>query len=224
MSGHWSDPERARRWDADNMEGNPIRAPHLELLVQLVGQSEPGWCLDLGCGSGVVAELILDRWPHLSLFGVDGSPPMLEMARQRLARFGDRSRLDRADLAGGLVAVDAPGCTAAIAVQALHHLNPPELEAVLDWTRGRLRPGSLLTIMDPVLIPSEQLYPTFHKAKELAGWRWNPETFAEYGGGLAEGHDRLLTLESYLAVMRKTGFETACLDVRADRVLLIGRR
>lgn len=205
------------------MEGNPIRAPHLELLIELLGQSEPGWCLDLGCGSGLVAERILDRWPHVTVFGVDGSPPMLEMARERLARFGDRSRLHQADLAGGLADIDPPECSAAIAVQALHHLLPPELEAVLAWTRSRLRPGGRLAIMDPVLIPTEQLYPAFRRAKELAGWRRNPETFGEYGGGLAEGHDRLLTLESYLALMRATGFDVACLDLRADRALLIGR-
>lgn len=41
---------------------------------------------------------------------------------------------------------------------------------------------------------------------------------------MAEGHDRLLTLEDYLGVLREAGFEAACLDLRADRALLAGRR
>lgn len=207
------------------MEGNPIRAPHLELLIELLGEPESGWCVDLGCGSGVVAERILDRWPVLRVFGVDGSPPMLEMARERLARFGDRVSLHQADLAAasGLAGLAPPLATAAIAIQALHHLPRAELGAVLEWTRERLQPGGLLAIIDPVLIPSERLYGAFRKAKEHAGWRWNPDTFAGYRGGLAEGHDRLLPVDEYLEVIRGAGFEAACLDLRADRALLIGR-
>ncbi|TMD87870.1 MAG: class I SAM-dependent methyltransferase, partial [Chloroflexi bacterium] len=32
-----------------------------------------GWVLDLGCGSGLVAEMVLDRFPAMSLFGLDSS-------------------------------------------------------------------------------------------------------------------------------------------------------
>jgi len=80
----WSDAEKARRWEASHLEGNPTRAGHLELLVELLAAAGPGCCLDLGCGSGLVAERILDRHEDLQVFGVDSSPPMLEMARARL--------------------------------------------------------------------------------------------------------------------------------------------
>ena len=48
------------------------------------------------------------------------------MARERLARFGERVRLARADLAnmGQVGALDTPTCTAAIAVQALQRPAP----------------------------------------------------------------------------------------------------
>src|SRR5215469_12794055 len=124
MSEYWADPGRAERWDAGHVRGNPIRRPHLDLLVEVLADAAPGWCLDLGCGSGLVAERILDRHPGLGVFGVDGSPPMLERAGERLARFGDRVRLERADLsdAGRLADLDPPPAAAAVAVQALHHL------------------------------------------------------------------------------------------------------
>ena len=52
--------------------------------------------LDLGCGSARIAEELLDDGAR-EYVGVDFSAPMLELARDRLARFGDRARLIEAD-------------------------------------------------------------------------------------------------------------------------------
>jgi len=52
--------------------------------------------LDLGCGSGRVGEEVLEAGAA-EYVGVDFSEPMLELARTRLARFGDRARLIEAD-------------------------------------------------------------------------------------------------------------------------------
>jgi trans-aconitate 2-methyltransferase len=54
--------------------------------------------LDAGCGSGRVTELLLDRLPGGSVVALDGSPAMLDQARQRLARFGARVEYVEADL------------------------------------------------------------------------------------------------------------------------------
>lgn len=187
MADLWSDAENARRWEASHLEGNPTRAGHLELLVELLAAAGPGCCLDLGCGSGLVAERILDRHEDLQVFGIDSSPPMLEMARARLDRFGKRVRLAQADLSNHeqFSALDVPSeLTAAIAVQALHHLDRPDLKRLLALVRERLRTRGLLLVVDPVLASSRWLYPLFWRAKTFLGWRWNPEAFEEYGGGL----------------------------------------
>ncbi len=54
--------------------------------------------LDAGCGSGRVTELLLDRLPRGRVVALDGSPSMLEEARRRLGRFGDRVDHVLADL------------------------------------------------------------------------------------------------------------------------------
>ena len=54
--------------------------------------------LDAGCGSGRVTEMLAERLPDGRLIALDGSPSMIDEARRRLARFGDRVSFVVADL------------------------------------------------------------------------------------------------------------------------------
>ncbi len=54
--------------------------------------------LDAGCGSGRVTELLAKRLPRGRVVALDGSPSMIEAARERLAPFGDRIEYVVADL------------------------------------------------------------------------------------------------------------------------------
>ncbi len=58
--------------------------------------------LDAGCGSGRVTEQLADRLPHGRVVALDGSASMVEAARGRLARFGDRIEYVVADLGAPL--------------------------------------------------------------------------------------------------------------------------
>lgn len=55
--------------------------------------------LDAGCGSGRVTEMLLARLPRGRVVALDASATMLEEARRRLARHGDRVEFVQADLA-----------------------------------------------------------------------------------------------------------------------------
>lgn len=54
--------------------------------------------LDAGSGSGRVTEVLVERLPDGHVVALDGSPSMVEQARERLARFGDRVTFVLADL------------------------------------------------------------------------------------------------------------------------------
>jgi trans-aconitate 2-methyltransferase len=58
--------------------------------------------LDAGCGSGRVTEVLAERLPRGRVVALDGSPSMLEQARRRLGRFGDRIEYALADLGAPL--------------------------------------------------------------------------------------------------------------------------
>src|SRR3954452_12552677 len=50
---------------------------------------------DLGCGPGNSTELLIERFPHAEVIGVDSSPDMLRQARERLPQ----GTFEQADLA-----------------------------------------------------------------------------------------------------------------------------
>ncbi len=54
--------------------------PALDLLARIPAPA-PGTVVDLGCGAGNLAPLLLERWPRAKLIGVDSSPEMLARAR-----------------------------------------------------------------------------------------------------------------------------------------------
>lgn len=72
------------------------------LAVGAVAARESPRVLDVGCGSGRIGEHVLAAGAG-DYLGIDFSEPMIDLARDRLARFGERVSLVAADfLAAGL--------------------------------------------------------------------------------------------------------------------------
>jgi len=67
-----------------------------ELALEAVRSHEHARVLDVGCGSGRIGELVL-LTDARSWVGVDFAAEMLELARERLARFGERAQIVEGD-------------------------------------------------------------------------------------------------------------------------------
>ena len=96
--------------------------------------------LDAGCGSGRVTELLAARLPRGRVVALDGSPSMIEAARDRLAPFGDRIEYVVADL-GRPLPID--GTVDAILSTATFHWVPDH-DALFANLAAVLRPGGRL--------------------------------------------------------------------------------
>ena len=85
-----------RDWDATSYErmSGPLEAMGREVLDRLDLRGDER-VLDAGCGTGRVTAALVERLPHGEVIAVDGSPAMVEAARERL---GDRADLRVADL------------------------------------------------------------------------------------------------------------------------------
>jgi trans-aconitate 2-methyltransferase len=96
--------------------------------------------LDAGCGSGRVTELLAERLPNGRVVALDGSPSMIDAARERLARFGDRIEYVVADL-GQPLPID--GAVDAVLSTAVFHWVPDH-DALFGNLATVTRPGGWL--------------------------------------------------------------------------------
>jgi len=96
--------------------------------------------LDAGCGSGRVTELLAARLPRGRVVALDGSPSMIDAARDRLAPFGERIEFVVADLGQPL---PIEGAVDAILSTATFHWVPDH-DALFANLAAVLRPGGWL--------------------------------------------------------------------------------
>lgn len=127
-------------WDAVGYDALPL--PHVAwgegVLARLRLRGDER-VLDAGCGTGRDLARLLTRYPGVSAVGVDASESMLAVARERLAEFGDRVELVRADLTAlpELEPVDA-----AMSVAAFHWID--DHDALFANLARVMRPGARL--------------------------------------------------------------------------------
>lgn len=134
-------PGTPREWDARTYDrvADPITRWGSTVLDRLpLGGDER--VLDAGCGSGRVTEQLAERLPRGRVVALDGSASMVEAARARLARFGDRVEYAVADL-GAPLPID--GHVDAILSTATFHWVPDH-DALFANLAAVMRPDGRL--------------------------------------------------------------------------------
>jgi trans-aconitate 2-methyltransferase len=98
-----SKPSPTRDWDARAYDrvADPMTRWGSTVLDRLPLRGDER-VLDAGCGTGRVTEQLAERLPRGRVVALDGSASMVEAARERLARFGDRIEYVVADLGAPL--------------------------------------------------------------------------------------------------------------------------
>jgi trans-aconitate 2-methyltransferase len=133
--------------------------------------------LDAGCGTGRVTAALLERLPRGEVVAVDGSPAMVEAARERL---GETVELVVADLVE--LELDAP-VDAILSTATFHWIA--DHDALFARLRGNLRPGGRLVAqcggagnIRALKSAAERVGNRPAYAESLGGWDgpWNFET------------------------------------------------
>lgn len=112
-----------------------MAARHVPVLlkeaIELLAPERGGVFVDATLGLGGHAEAILEAGPAAELVGIDRDPQALDLARERLARFGTRVRLlegnfaDLSELLGGAGIGRVAGILADLGVSSLQ-IDSPE--------------------------------------------------------------------------------------------------
>jgi tRNA (cmo5U34)-methyltransferase len=174
--------------------------------------------LDLGAGTGLLSQRLLEAHPDAEVVLLDGAPAMLDQAR---ARLGERARYVLGDLTDPLP--DGPW-DAIVSALAIHHLADPDKATLLTRARGALTPGG-------VFVNAEQVAGTT-PALEAFNLRRHEQAARALGTDDAEWdaavermrHDRKVTVDRHLAWLREAGFADAdCLFKDHSFAVLVAR-
>jgi tRNA (cmo5U34)-methyltransferase len=123
--------------------------------------------LDIGAGYGAVAAAVLDRFPNATAVGLDISEPMMEVGRERMARFGDRFSYHIGDMAEGELPADLPGpFDAAVASASIHHLPSEAKQRLYAAVFGVLNPGGCFFNVDQVGPANEEMQTWYRERRE----------------------------------------------------------
>jgi ubiquinone/menaquinone biosynthesis C-methylase UbiE len=185
--------------------------------------------LDLGCGSGIVEEMIFEEIPGARVIGIDSSQAMLELATARLRSWSAQLHLVQADFAN-IENIQLPESSfgTIISVQALHNVSHSVKRRVFAKVHDLLNPRGVFCILDRIRVDPPELFDQFrlvwnrletaHQTKIDEG-----STYAEHAQLLEEKGDDPATLEEHLLWLRETGFVAACVHLHGNRALVIGR-
>ncbi len=103
--------------------------------------------LELGCGTGRYAANLLEQTlcTTARYLGLDLSATMVELAKQRLAAFGDRATVEKTT--GPLPQLEGRFFDRIFSNYVLDLLPPHEIEQTLNWAQDKLAPEGLLCLV-----------------------------------------------------------------------------
>ena len=181
----------------------------------------PTLVLDLGAGTGALAEAMLEHEGVGVVEAIDVDAEMLDRARIRLKRFGVRARFQRCSFESPL-----PECDAVSACLALHHVPTMERKRALYKGIFRtLRPAGVFVNADVTMsahpVRQEQYYRIWagHLVSCGIDERRAYEHFDEWAS-----EDTYFPLDDELTAMREAGFDAECAWREPPNTLLVGRK
>jgi SAM-dependent methyltransferase len=205
VTGTWKDEDKVAEYVGRVGRLAARAAGEAELIEHLPDRVDR--VLDLGCGDGRLAALVLAARPEATeAIGLDSSPPMLERASDRFAG-DDRVRLHLHDLDEPLS--DHGRFDVVVAGFAIHHLADERKQTLFAEIAGSLRPGGVFANLEVVQCATHELQAEFYERIERPGG--DPE-------------DRLAEVEPQLAWMREAGLQHVdCMWRWRGFALLVGR-
>jgi tRNA (cmo5U34)-methyltransferase len=164
-----TDPSDRNGWDEEAsrtfVNYGEYFVPHRRLQLQIMaallsGLDEACQIIDLCCGEGVLAEILLDTIQGATVHGLDGSQEMLQRAAARLSRFGNRFVPQTMELSDrGWRSTSMP-VDAVVSSLAIHHLEASQKQALYSDLHRMLKKNGRIVIadvIDPVSQPAKAL-------------------------------------------------------------------
>lgn len=211
-----------KAYDASIRSFIPGYEAMLARTAEEIARAQPERVLDLGAGTGALAEAILKRCEEARVIElVDVDDEMLRRAESRLRRFGERVRLRRQSFNDPL-----PGCDAVAASLSLHHVADLGAKTALYGRIAQaLRTGGVFVNADVTMPGADPA-----RAADYAMWAAH---LAACGIDEAQAYrhfdewsdeDTYFPLDRELQAMREAGFDAECVWRQTPSTVLVGRK
>ncbi|HKU22213.1 MAG TPA: class I SAM-dependent methyltransferase [Terriglobales bacterium] len=195
--------------------------PNYEEMLDVAASAIPRRArsiVDLGTGTGALAERCLRRAPRACLLGIDADGEILKLAERRL---GSRARL----LRRSFTRVSLPPCEAVVASFALHHIRSRSSKASLyRRIRAALRPGKIFISVDCQPAANRGLAREQHQ-------QWKSHLLSSYSAKQAVAllaswakEDTYVPLEAELDLLRRAGLKPEVLWRKGAFAVLLAMR
>jgi SAM-dependent methyltransferase len=194
----WRETSFARDWAAGDSFRDQLAFPRqMAAVIIAADHPEPGTVVDIGAGPGDFLAVMLEQFPGARGVWTDASEPMLDLARERLAPFGDRVTFEIVDM----TALDGSPIPAGAGIittsRAAHHLDAPGLAEFYTAAGNLLAPGGWLVNLDHIG-PPEKWNTRLRAARKQFGAPSN---------GPAHHHNYPLTsVDDHLRALATAGF------------------
>lgn len=221
----WNSSEAAEAYD----RAAPVIHPYYEVVQDEIlkllpfGAEEPFEVVDLGGGSGRLAERVLERFAGARVTVVDQSVPFLALAERRLARFAPRVAIVESRLQGDWAAKLAARPNVILSTSAIHHLEPAEKRALYRACFDALAPGGKFINGDEFRPAEDAAFLALleewsaHMRAEIANGgipesfgnmveQWHDRNVRRFGEPKKSGDDCLETLDVQQGYFRDIGF------------------
>jgi SAM-dependent methyltransferase len=145
----WREAGFAQAWANNDSSRDLLSFPRqMAAVIVADDRPDPDCIVDIASGPGAVLAVFLEQFPSARGIWTDASEAMLDLARERLAPFGDRVEYriaDMTDLASGGLPDQVDVITTS---RAAHHLDRAGLFAFYAEAAARLTPGGWLVNLD----------------------------------------------------------------------------
>lgn len=220
----WNKQELAAGYDASAQYVHPHYLELQQFLVNMLLAAErTGYVIDLGGGTGRLAEQILAASPSARVLVIDQSEAALEIAAQRMAPFASRGHVALSRLQDDWTPLLAAPPTAIVSMSAIHHLDAGEKRQLYQRCFDALAPGGILANGDEIrdeddavylrhmqtwgrhmdaMIAAGNIAESFHDALH----QWQARNIGGFGEPRTSGDDCHQTIAEQLDYFRQAGF------------------
>jgi SAM-dependent methyltransferase len=222
----WNTSAAAEAYDA----AAPAIHPHYEtvqneILDRLSFKADGTFVVvDLGAGSGRLAERLLARFTNAQAVLVDQSEPFLALAERRLHEFAARVAFIKRRLQDDWAAELSAAPDVIVSTSAIHHLEPQEKRTLFARCCAALKPGGMFINGDEYRPADDDAYlailqnwsahmnAAIDAGRIPASFRqmldhWYDRNIRRFGEPKTSGDDCHETIDTQIGYLRDAGFE-----------------